>query len=83
MYFHRIMQQNLLTALGCSGSLVLALAVTQPADASSLTTPTLNLTVPQMEAIANPASIGQETDRDILQYLGCTCTVCQGVVPQL
>ncbi|TVQ55039.1 MAG: hypothetical protein EA366_11260 [Spirulina sp. DLM2.Bin59] len=69
-------QGSILTVLGCSGSLVVALLVAQPAVAAP-------------EAIAfNPASITASTeamaphsqfvqDDALIESLGCACSTCQ------
>ncbi|MDV3351691.1 hypothetical protein D0962_09640 [Leptolyngbyaceae cyanobacterium CCMR0082] len=60
-------QRNILTALGCSGSLALALSVTQPAVASQPTEHTVE------DGLTN---LVQADSNPITDALTCSCARC-------
>lgn len=64
-------QKNVLTALGCSGSLLLTLALTHPATA----TPNPQNSVEAEQG--HPVTVLAQQDR-LGDLIGCGCAVCQG-----
>ncbi|WP_146242390.1 hypothetical protein [Acaryochloris thomasi] len=67
-------QKNVLTTLGCSSSLLLALAVTQPATA-----------VPSVENVMQAdqgvPTLVAEQKGTLDDLLGCTCPTCSASTP--
>lgn len=67
-------QRNVLTTLGCSGSLLLTLAVTQPATAA-----------PGVENVAQAdqavPTLVAEQKGTLDDMLGCTCPTCSASTP--
>jgi hypothetical protein len=66
-------QRNVLTVLGCSGSLALVAMFASPASANMLTQQ--NADQLQVEAPVMAASQGQ--GNSLLDTLGCSCATCQ------
>ena len=63
-----ITQRNLLTALGCSSSVALALSIATPALASPIT--------PNDDSAIAVAALTQADDNPILDAVTCSCARC-------
>lgn len=66
-------QGNVLTVLGCSGSLALAVMFASPASTNS----TIQADADQLKAEAPAMLAAQSQGNRILDALGCSCAACQ------
>lgn len=66
-------QRNVLSALGCSGSLALAMAFASPASASLMAQPDAEQLSSEVTAMAT----AQTSESPLRDALGCGCVTCQ------
>lgn len=66
-------QKNVLSVLGCAGSLAVAIAVVGPASASPISPIETN----QFQLTGTGLSVNQTENDDLLDALGCSCATCQ------
>ncbi|MGP1387825.1 MAG: hypothetical protein ACTS2F_30085 [Thainema sp.] len=66
-------QKNVLSVLGCAGSLAVAIAVAGPASASTMSP----VETSQFQLTGTGLSVTPTQDDALLDALGCSCATCQ------